>query len=88
MMEFAEKPSRYRPGIEDIYGLWAYAHYAGRWERVLEQVSQVKQICKDFIGGGFYFSHDGTNDDAEHLNAQIAGLLAGIKIMERANEST
>jgi hypothetical protein len=88
MMEFAEKQSKYRRGIEDIYGLWAYAHYAGRWERVLEQVSQVKQICKDFMDSGFSFSHDGTNDDAEHLNAQIAGLLAGIRIMEKVHESS
>ena len=88
MMAFAEKPSRYRPNIEDVYGLWAYAHYVGRWERVLEQAPQVKRIYKDFMDGGFDFLHDGTNDDAEHLNAQIAGLLAGIRIMEKVNEST
>jgi outer membrane protein assembly factor BamB len=88
MREFAKKPSRYRPSIEDVYGLWAYAHYAGRWEKVLEQAQQVKRICKDFMDGGFDFSHDGTNDDAEHLNAQIAGLLGGIRIMNRASEST
>lgn len=87
MMEFAEKPGRDRPGIEDIYCIWSYAHYADRWDKVLERVSQIKRICADFINGGFHFSHDGTSDDAERLNGQIAGLLAGIRIMERADES-
>jgi hypothetical protein len=54
----------------------------------MEQAPQVIRICKDFMDGGFHFSHSGTNDDAEHLNAQIAGLIAGIRIMERADESS
>ena len=88
MIEFADKPGKYRAGIEDIYGLWSYAHYASRWNSVMELTPHIKRICEDFVDGGFNFSHDGTNDDAEHLNARIAGLLAGIRIMERAGEST
>lgn len=88
MRAFADKPNKYRFSIEDIYGFWTYAHYANRWERVMEQAPQVIRICKDFMDGGFHFSHSGTNDDAEHLNAQIAGLIAGIRIMERADESS
>jgi len=88
MVEFAEKPIKYQAGIEDIYGLWAYAHYAGRWNRVLELAPQVKRICENFLDEDFRFSHDGTNDDAENLNAKIAGLLAGIRIMNRAGEFT
>ena len=88
MMEFADKPGRYQAGIEDIYGLWAYAHHADRWNRVRELTPDVKRICENFINEDFHFSHDGTNDDAEHLNAQIAGLLAGIRIMNRAGEPT
>lgn len=87
MKKFSEKSSKYMPCIEDIYSLWAYAHYANRWERVLQQVPKVKHICEDFLDGGFHFSHDGTNDDAEHLNAQIAGLMAAIRIMKRIDES-
>jgi hypothetical protein len=88
MIEFANKTNRYQAGIEDIYGLWAYAHYAGRWSRVLKLTPDVKRICECYLDGDFQFSHEGTNDDAEHLNAQIAGLLAGIRILDRAGEST
>jgi outer membrane protein assembly factor BamB len=88
MTEFANRPSKYRAGIEDIYALWAYAHYADRWDRVLRLVPDVKRVCESFLDEDFHFSHDGTNDDAEHLNARIAGLLAGIKILVRAGEST
>lgn len=88
MVEFADKPGRYQAGIEDIYGPWAYAYYADRWNRVLELTPDVKRIYENFLEEDFHFSHDGTNDDAEHLNAQIAGLLAGIRIMDRAGEST
>jgi outer membrane protein assembly factor BamB len=87
MIEFADKPDGYQAGIEDIYGLWSYAHYAGRWNKVLELAPAVKRICESFLEGDFHFSHDGTNDDAEHLNERIAGLLAGIRIMDRAGES-
>jgi hypothetical protein len=88
MIEFANKPCKYQAGIKDIYGIWSYAHYASRWKRVVELTPDVQQICEDFVDSSFHFSHDGANDDAEHLNAQIAGLLAGIRIMERASEST
>jgi outer membrane protein assembly factor BamB len=86
MVEFAEKPVKSGVGIEDVYGVWSYAHYAERWNRVIKLVPDVRRICEDFVAGGFRFSHEGTNDDAEHLNAQIAGLLAAIRIMERAGE--
>ncbi|MHC4169142.1 MAG: outer membrane protein assembly factor BamB family protein [Planctomycetota bacterium] len=86
MIEFAERPAGFRAGVEDIYGLWAYAHYADRWDRIRELTPDVKRTVEDFLAGDFDFSHDGTNDDAEHLNGQIAGLLAAIRIMERLNE--
>jgi hypothetical protein len=86
MIKFADRSKSYQAGIEDIYGLWSYAHYADRWDRVLELAPAVKRICEDFVDGGFHFTHSGTNDDAEHLNTRIAGLLAGIRIMERAGE--
>ncbi|MHC4743873.1 MAG: hypothetical protein ACYS8Z_18305, partial [Planctomycetota bacterium] len=88
MIEFANRPSRYEAGIEDIYGLWAYAHYASRWNRVLKLAQDVGRICEGLVDSEFHFSHDGVKDDGEHLNAQVAGLLAGIRIMEKAGEST
>ncbi len=87
MARFAERPEKFHAGIEDIYGLWAYAHYAERWDKILELLPDVEPICEAFLERDFDFSHDGTNDDAEHLNAQIAGLLAAIRIMERAEKA-
>ncbi|MBN2316789.1 MAG: PQQ-binding-like beta-propeller repeat protein [Sedimentisphaerales bacterium] len=87
MIEFAERQIRYQAGIEDLYGLWAYAHYAGRWNKVLEQTPEVRRICEGYLKEVFHFSHEGTNDEAEHLNGQVAGLLAGIRILDRAGDS-
>jgi hypothetical protein len=87
MVEFAETSERFVAGIEDIYALWAYSYYADRWEKIPELLPDVEQIVEDFLVRDFDFSHDGTDDEAEHLNAQIAGLLAAIRIIERFDES-
>ncbi|UCF17054.1 MAG: PQQ-like beta-propeller repeat protein, partial [Phycisphaerales bacterium] len=65
MMEFADRPDRFGAGIEDIYALWAYAHYADRWEKILELLPDVERICEELLARDFDFLHHGTEDDAE-----------------------
>jgi len=83
MKAFAEARINYRANIEDLYAVWAYAHYAGRWEKVLSQIDEIERILFLFGQNGFRFDQRGTHDEAEHLNHQIAGVLAAARIFER-----
>ncbi|UCG60063.1 MAG: PQQ-like beta-propeller repeat protein [Phycisphaerales bacterium] len=87
MKEFAAAGKPYRANIEDLYAVWAYAHYADRWERVFERLDEIQAVFSDSTKAGFRFDHKGTNDEAEHLNAQIAGALAAARILSRADKS-
>jgi hypothetical protein len=87
MKQFAAVRKSYRASIEDVYALWAYAHYADRWDKVLEQLDRIQVVLTDFAKAGLRFDHKGTSDEAEHLNAQIAGVLAAARIFSRADKS-
>lgn len=84
MKEFATGRVRYEAQIADIYSLWAYAHHANRWEQVLENIGRVEDIYARFADSSNGFDHDGNNDDCEHLNGHIAGLLGAVRIFRRA----
>lgn len=85
MTQFARRNPRYRATVEDLYALWAYAHYAGRWNEVLGRSAQIRQAFDRFAGKPFKFDHDAWQDDpAEHLNGRIAGVLAYARLMKRA----
>jgi glycoprotein endo-alpha-1,2-mannosidase len=86
MREFAQRELKYRPNVEDLYAVWAYAQYADRWDRVMSDIGGVREIVTDFAQGRKPFEHDGTNDDAEHLNGRIAGVLAAARIFRYASE--
>jgi len=86
MKAFAGREINYRTNVEDLYAVWTYAHHAGRWDRVLQDVDSVRDIVADFAKGNVPFKHDGTQDDAEHLNRQIAGMLAAARIFRRAGD--
>ena len=88
MMHFATQADKYEAGIEDLYAVWAYAHYANRWDKVLGESERITAICEDFARGEFRFAHNGVDDDAEHLNRRIAGVLGGIRIMDKSGAST
>jgi len=86
MNEFAQREVKYRPNVEDLYAVWAYAHLADRWDRAVRDVDRMREIFGDFAKGREGFDHDGTDDEAEHLNAQIAGVLAAARIFQHAGE--
>ena len=85
--QFAESKVTYQTNIEDIYALWAYAHYADRWDKVLGRLDAITTILDEFAGKEFKFEHGGTHDEAEHLNCQIAGVLAAARIFAKADQS-
>jgi len=88
MKQFAARRPRHRPGVEDLYALWAYAHYAGRWPKVTPKAARVAELLAAFAKQGVKFDgRDRANDAAEHLNAQIAGTLAAARIARRAGDA-
>ena len=70
MRKFASETPKAEAGIRDLYGLWAYAHYADRWEPVL---AGVKEIRERFAA-----------DTSASLNQRIAGTLAFARILSKA----
>jgi outer membrane protein assembly factor BamB len=86
MKRYAVQTVRYDAGIEDIYALWTYGHYANAWDKVGGQVDKIAEIYDAFAEKGFAFDPNGKDDNAAHLNAQIAGVLAAGRIFERAGQ--
>lgn len=84
MKAYAAAAIQYNAGIEDLYAVWAYAHHADRWDKVLGRADAVAEVFRAFDKGQFQFDHNGTRDEAEHLNGQIAGVLAAARILGQA----
>ncbi len=86
---FANATSRYSANIEDLYAVWAYAHYADGWERVLTKLDAIGRIFDAFAAKPAQFDHaDKDRDAAEHLNGQIAGVLAYARIMQQLKKDS
>lgn len=83
MQQFAGRQIQYAASVEDLYAVWAYAHYADRWERVEDKIGAVLDIFTDFAKEEFQFDHAGVQDEAERLNGQLAGVLAAGRLMRR-----
>jgi outer membrane protein assembly factor BamB len=89
MKQFAQQRINYAANVEDLYAVWAYAHFADAWDEVLRDKDRIKEVFTDFAAKPFQFIHeDNQNDAAEHLNAQIAGTLAFVRLMRKAGEET
>lgn len=84
MKRYAASRIHYYRSIEDLYAVWAYGHYANRWEKVLAKADEVQKVFEHFAERDFRFEHGGTRDEAEHLNSQIAGALATARILDKA----
>jgi hypothetical protein len=88
MLKFADEPVRYQAGVEDLYALWAFAHYAAAWDAVLARREPIRAIMAEFLERPVKFDRaDRESDAAEHLNRQIAGTLAYARIMTRAGDA-
>lgn len=67
--------------VDDCYGLWAYAHYADRWDRVLPMAERLQDRLGKNLDARIP-SLDGMEDAA--LNRRLAGLIGYIRIMRKA----
>jgi hypothetical protein len=88
MRDFAAAMPNYRANVEDLYALWAYAHYEQRWDQLLAQWPQIKEVFDQFESKPASFDDDdrANTDAAEHLNGQIAGTLAYARIAQKAKD--
>ena len=86
MAAFASAKVKYQTNVEDLYAVWAYTCYADRWQPVSERIDDIEEVFRRFAANDFIFDHKGDADDAEHLNAQIAGTLAAARIFNKADK--
>ncbi len=70
MRKFAGAELPKAEAVEDLYAWWAYAHYAGAWDRVLAK--SRKALFDDA--------------KADRLNAAIAGTIGYVRIAHQAGE--
>ena len=83
----AGRPPQYTAALGDLYALWAYAHYADRWEKVAAKSATVRARFHGVIAKPFAFNPDGLNGEAvELLNGDIAGLIGYARIMRRTGD--
>lgn len=75
--------------INDLYAVWAYAHYADAWPKVLAQKDAIRRAWTSSMTKPPQFDFDDlTSDAAERLNRTIAGALGYVRIMQKAGESS
>jgi hypothetical protein len=91
MLEFAARPPRYQAGIAELYAVWAYGHFAGRWDNVRDRQDQVAEIFDRFAARPLDFDPDDMTDDmtddaAQRLNREIAGVLGAVRLFERSGD--
>jgi integrase len=85
MQAFAQRHVSYAAAAADVYALWAYAHYADAWEKVLGRIDAVRRLFVASAGRPVEFDPDDNQDDAaERLNARIAGAIACARILKQA----
>jgi hypothetical protein len=78
-------PSQAAP--HDLYALWAYTHYQGRWDRVLPLLPRIHERVQNELAEPAAI--DWTSADADsiaRLNGRIAGLVASVRLLEKAKE--
>lgn len=85
-----------QPTIADAYAVWAYAHYADRWDRVQPGLRSVEALFQQYASEPFSFDHRGVarkptgdyefigGNATERLNGQIAGLIGYARLLQHA----
>jgi hypothetical protein len=83
------QPPRYSANISDLYAVWAYAHYADRWAKVDAKADAIRDGFRQSLFGPEPVRFDPDQRDGtavEILNGQIAGIIAYVRIMQRAGD--
>ena len=74
--------------IDDLYALWAYAHYADRWERVIPQAGAILEAFRSHFTDPPQFDAEAENrTSVAKLNAEIAGVIAYARIAAKAGRT-
>jgi outer membrane protein assembly factor BamB len=88
MKQFAAAAPRYRAGVDGLYALWAYAHFADRRQAVQARMDKITNVFDRFAADVPAFDpNDMERDAAQRLNARIAGVLAAARIFDRAADA-
>lgn len=84
MRRFAGEAPPYASGADDLYAVWAYAHHAGAWDKVLARLDAVRAAYTSTKP--FRFDPEKDPEAAERLNARIAGTLGYCRILREAGK--
>lgn len=87
MASFAARTPSYEPGVADLYALWAYARWANRWPAVLGQREEISELFDQQAPQLTEFNPDDMQrDSSQMLNRRIGGVLAAVRIFDRAGD--
>ncbi len=88
-----ERPSARAPHdaaeLGDLYGLWAYAHFAGRWDRLRPLVPELRKRFAQAVEAAQLAPFDPEAEPGrtvERLNRRLAGLIGYVRFMRRAGD--
>lgn len=81
-------PQGYRAGAYELYALWAYAHYADRWDRVAPLAEGLREAFNREFAGMRPFDPDANQmTGVIDLNQRIAGAIGYARIMNHAGNA-
>jgi len=84
------KDGRFEAELGDLYAVWAYAHYADRWDKVLRLAPLFRERFRTQIAAAQHAQFDAEADGGravERLNRDMAGLIGYIRIMRHAGDN-
>jgi len=79
---------QYKSEADDLYALWAYAHYADRWPQVLAEIEAIRTLFDaDVTAKPVQLdASTGTTTAVETVNKQIAATLAYGRIVRHSGD--
>jgi hypothetical protein len=81
------KPPPYASELADLHALWAYAHYADRWDKVLKKADDLRRFGETLKKLPRFDPAAENGNAVATLNGQIAGALAYVRIVRRAGQA-
>jgi hypothetical protein len=83
MQAFAARVPSYEASVDDLYGLWAYAHFADRWDVVQGLMPEIARLFQQARTEPIRFDPDDMERDASmYLNRRIAGLIGAVRLFD------